>query len=480
MGKGLALVLVLICLILLVTLPHVTVKAVSNTIIVPDDYPTISAAIGNATNGNMILIRSGSYLESSLTIDKTVSLIGENAQNTIIHDIDQPTMYLGSALLAGPNAVTVKANNVVISLLTIVVNNTGADILGNDVAGGGVGTQILNSNLPDGITLSSGSYQLISQNIIGEIVNHFAIVSGAPYTYITNNTIKGGVKVQNSYGSGPFNNVIYANSITTTTYSYDWQAWGINIYMSQWNLIAKNNITNSRAGIVSDLSSYNTITGNTIVNGYIGLAAIQGGGGDTFFGNNIVNNSYSLVTAGYNDTFYDNNFINNAQQIGSPDMLRGPNPSAITLWYKGTQGNYWSNYAGLDRNGDGIGDTPYVIDTNNIDTYPLMAPFNLTTVTLPDWASNISQAALPLTFPTLAPTSAPTATPTTSPAPTSAPITTPTASSPLISSSPFPMPTVPEFPTLTIPLLLIVMLVAGLLVYFKKRKRLNTVSSQLT
>jgi len=39
------------------------------------------------------------------------------------------------------------------------------------------------------------------------------------------------------------------------------------------------------------------------------------------------------------------------------------------------------------------------------------------------------------------------------------------------SPNPTPTPTVPEFPVLTIPILLVVMVFAGLLVYFKKRKR---------
>jgi len=33
-------------------------------------------------------------------------------------------------------------------------------------------------------------------------------------------------------------------------------------------------------------------------------------------------------------------------------------------------GNYWSDYIGIDANHDGIGDTPYTIDANNIDRYP--------------------------------------------------------------------------------------------------------------
>src|SRR5690606_10313612 len=107
---------------------------------------------------------------------------------------------------------------------------------------------------------------------IGQIPDNFAIISNAPYSYIVNNSIIGGVKLVDPYGRGALNNVIYANNISTTTDNYDWSAWGINIYMSHDNLIAKNNIDNSYAGIVADLSSYNTIIANQITNSYIGLA----------------------------------------------------------------------------------------------------------------------------------------------------------------------------------------------------------------
>ncbi len=41
-------------------------------------------------------------------------------------------------------------------------------------------------------------------------------------------------------------------------------------------------------------------------------------------------------------------------------------------------------------------------------------------------------------------------------------------------TSPTPTPTVPEFPALTIPILLIVMAIAGLSVYFKKHRQIMT------
>jgi len=47
------------------------------------------------------------------------------------------------------------------------------------------------------------------------------------------------------------------------------------------------------------------------------------------------------------------------------------------IWDNGWEGNYWSDYTGKDRNGDEIGDTPYVIDENNRDNYPIMNPWTL-------------------------------------------------------------------------------------------------------
>ena len=77
--------------------------------------------------------------------------------------------------------------------------------------------------------------------------------------------------------------------------------------------------------------------------------------------------------------FFCNSFVNNSLQVS----FQGSETSGNS-WTNSSQGNYWNDYNGTDNTGDGIGDTPYVIDDNNQDNHPLME-----SVTIPESPSLI-------------------------------------------------------------------------------------------
>jgi hypothetical protein len=75
-----------------------------------------------------------------------------------------------------------------------------------------------------------------------------------------------------------------------------------------------------------------------------------------------------------NFTLTQNTFEGNKKQFSACVCEEYNESEPIHMWDNGKVGNYWSDYTGTDSNGDGIGDSPYVIDEKNIDRYPLMAP----------------------------------------------------------------------------------------------------------
>ncbi|MEM2941510.1 MAG: NosD domain-containing protein [Thermoproteota archaeon] len=135
----------------------------------------------------------------------------------------------------------------------------------------------------------------------------------------------------------------YCSGCEVTGNDLEDMSYGIYFYEASNNTIAMNNIKDNRVGIQF---WYNCLN-NEIV------------------GNNIERNEYSIVFSDSprNNRIYLNSFVNNEHKL---------NPGTSNVWDDGSRGNYWSDYTGADSNSDGVGDTPYVIDSRNVDRYPLM------------------------------------------------------------------------------------------------------------
>ena len=146
---------------------------------------------------------------------------------------------------------------------------------------------------------------------------------------------------------------------------------GIYLYGGFQNEVFSNKILAREKGLVCEWSDDNKILYNEI-------QAINGTGILVFSDSNIISKNIvweskcGIKLEGANgNLIYGNDFIHNVIQAQATN-------SADNKWDIGSQfgGNFWSNYNGTDSNGDGIGDTPYVIDEYNIDRYPLMYPCN--------------------------------------------------------------------------------------------------------
>ena len=200
-------------------------------------------------------------------------------------------------------------------------------------------------------------------------------VQGIWLNFSSNNNICGNTVTDTWQGiwlNSSSNNSIYGNTITGSVGDI-----GLNYY-SSYNNVNGNVLENSKWGsgvAIGSHSNHNSINGNNITNNYgsgiwVGVASAYTG----IIGNNITGNNPSGIwlDGGYlqNITVHHNNFIDNAQQVTAQELTNN-------VWDNGypSGGNYWSDYTGADANGDGIGDTPYIIDTNNWDNYPLMEPY---------------------------------------------------------------------------------------------------------
>ncbi|KON32188.1 hypothetical protein AC477_03295 [miscellaneous Crenarchaeota group-1 archaeon SG8-32-1] len=132
-----------------------------------------------------------------------------------------------------------------------------------------------------------------------------------------------------------------------------------------------------------------TVKNLKILNFYYGIDNANTNN-NTFYGNYIENCQSSLWIIGSLNNNITFNTLNNASisinYSGSNIITKNNFINCwVTLWLSTPpimDGNYWNNYNGTDNNGDGMGDTPYVIDENNQDNYPLMEP-----VVIPEFPS---------------------------------------------------------------------------------------------
>jgi parallel beta-helix repeat protein len=256
-----------------------------------------------------------------------------------------------------------------------------------------------------GIYLEDSSNSSVSGNDVNANIEYGIWLNESSGNVLSGNSIAG-----NSFGvylEDSLNNSVSGNSVTGSSY-------GVYLYHSSSNILSENNVTTNYVyGIWLHESSYNSISGNSVADNGYGIYFLRFCESNSISGNNIAGNkgqgiwlhqsSYNSIVGnivadnGYGIFFsigfapgssdnliYHNNFVNNAQQIyiENTTTTHVPPPPPVNVWDDGVEGNYWSDYTGVDGNGDGLGDSPYVINASSTNLelkqyarYPLMGRF---------------------------------------------------------------------------------------------------------
>lgn len=395
MGKGFAFVVVLVFLTAFFLAVPLPVKAQSKTIVVPDDYSTIASAIENATDGDTVFVKSGTYNESTLVINKVIWLQGEDQLTTKINlnppwiEYANPLPFDWNQISHFEDALKITSNDVKVSGFTISNNVTS---MGGLYIVNGDRILITNNTIQNNSIFLMGSHQVFTLNTVRGSVECYS----SQYNIIAGNIVYGDIWVNNP---PEFMVAPHITNLICGNLAVDGNGIAVG---GDGNIVFNNKVINSTYGIGTASSASNCILlRNQIVNNDIGIRATSEGHNNTFYGNKVTDSLYGASVAniwgiGENNVFYDNNFDNNLQDVNTDPVIIGSDRNWTAhhggSFDNGVSGNYWSSYNGTDVNGDGFGDLPYVIDPNRRDNHPLMAPFNTSSVSidLPYWAAAYS------------------------------------------------------------------------------------------
>ena len=377
------------------------VKTEPDTIMVPDDYPTIQDAVNAASGGDIIFVRNGTYYEN-VVVDKPVQITGQNKSTVIIDGeasgtvvvlaVDNATIsgftirgsgFAECGILARGGGNNVSNNVVTENYYGIVVDGSTRNVIaGNEatfnsefgiVVSGSSDNVLVENNASNsyfGIVLSRSVNNTLIANTMSDNEYNFGVWGEADAEYEheidTSNLVEGRSiyylkRVSNAvYDASTNPSLIYLiSSINVTVKDL---ALGNNVYsVFLWrttnSTIQNVTITSNReSGMAIYHSSNNTLSGNRVSNSYYGILL------QSSHAANIVNNSVFrnwdhgiFLRSSHNCTIAHNIAVDNDVRA-----------SASGIWLESSNGNWiTSNTVESNINGIRVGGYNNTVTGNN-------------------------------------------------------------------------------------------------------------------
>ncbi len=238
-----------------------------------------------------------------------------------------------------------------------------------------------------------------------------------PYPPSKNNTIID-CKIIDNVQKGVSMQSTSSNAIIRSIISGSQVGIGLSYYGVSASDIENNTLTNNGLGIDMSNTPNSTVTGNVIAKNGIGILA-EASTNNKISNNLIAQNSdwaLCLNSTQKNNQIFGNNFVDNNQKVGFQILIpwyiavieENGQLKEITgtgmgnVWICDSRGNFWSDFKTRYPNAreiNGIWDTPFYINENNIDQYPLVNPLPNIALSAPQQEVNaIAPASFPIAY----------------------------------------------------------------------------------
>jgi parallel beta-helix repeat protein len=308
------------------------------------------------TNINIVHFLEGMYLNHS-SFNRVLL-------NTLTEDMCGVYLIQSHNNSVSSNTVVGNKNTMAGILLDYACNNTIEDNSANDATMYGISIQNTSSGNIVLNNSASGNGAGIGLHSFDNLVSHNNLTGNSEGIY---------------FGEQAHDDTVSENVATGNSY-------GMYLYRCSNVTISSNNMTGNFDGVtLGDSCSNVTISDNAIASNSGDGISLVSSSNNMVVNNNVSANNEGIKLSIYigpcsNNAVFHNCFIGNALQADSSGV--------IGHWDDGYPfgGNYWSDYGGVDENSgpnqdqlgsDGLGDTPYVIDSSNQDEYPLMEKWPL-------------------------------------------------------------------------------------------------------
>jgi parallel beta-helix repeat protein len=376
----------------------------------PGNYSKIQDAINAANDGDLVFVYNGSYKEY-VTVNKTISLIGENKNSTIIDGGENWDVVRIMSDFVNMTGFTVansgkNPTNEGIQLFYVQNCSINNNILTNNRVGICIDYSdnnsiknnefVFNSNV--GLSLKDSHKNQIKNNTFNSNMVYGISHQVSSHTNITGNVmINCGISMQGTGIENWNTHHIDTTNIVNGKSVYYWKnknggtvplaAGQVILANCTYINVEKQKIGNVTNGIMLGYCSNSNISANVITTRSYGIFFIESN--EIYITNNTILSNTRCMWIGQtsvNNHIYHNNF-------DKPGDDRTNNGNQWDNGYP-SGGNFWLDYTGIDLNStpsqnvpppDGIGDTPYEIDSDSRDNYPLMVPLGNYTQMYKGW-----------------------------------------------------------------------------------------------